>query len=249
VAHNNFSNKLNDFVADKRGFSIGELTAGTLIDIQTARTRYAMVVVDPAKSEVAMTGSRTEFMDPKLWILQGSSAGGSCMKMQWIGVGLTFAMNRLSDGGLMQSSPVETFDFRDDPAEAKRITDAAEAKRPQVMTSKEEAAYGKKVKEVIALFVEKHFPESERLRIMEFIANFKNTNAAGSVLGVLSQGLKHGKFERAFELLEADWKNQWQFQPPHLAGDPDLMPMNAHRWAALWTNLGVPTPGEEKRAQ
>jgi hypothetical protein len=246
VAHQNISRELNDFVADERGFSINKLTAGTLVDIQTGRTRYAIVVVHPAKSEVAMVGSRVEFAEPELWILQGSSRGGSCMKMQWIGVGLTFAMNRMSDGGLMESSPVKTFEFRDDPAEAKRITDAAEAKRPRIMTAKEEAEYKKKFAAVIETFIEKHFPEEHRERVREFAGRFKNGNAVGTVLGVLSQGLKYEKFELAFALLEADWQEQWQFQPDELAGDPDLMPLNARRWEALWANLGVPTPGEDQ---
>ena len=247
MTHPNLSPEINDQVEKGNtdsGFFVNKMEPGTMIHIVTRRTSYTLVVVNPAENEVAMISTQEGIEGPDLWSVMGSGWGGSLMKVGWIGLNAQMRMRRLS-GGLLESSSVRSFVVRDDPAEAKRIMEEAEAKRPRVMTEEEEKEYNRRFAAAVEELLVKEFDdEGVRNRAREMIGRFGNIPAKGAVAGVLYQAKKHGKLDLGFELLERDWRDQWDFQPPQIAGDPEFMPLNAHRWEALYRDLGVPLPSE-----
>jgi len=175
----------------------------------------------------------------------GAGWGGSVMQVGRIVVGAQMRMRRLS-GGTIETSPVKSFSVRDDPRRAKRIMDEAEARRPRVMTEAEEKEYDSKFAEIVEEIISKEFPGDKQAWIREMVGRFGNTPAKGTVLGVLSQAQKHGKMDEAMRLLERDWEKHWYYQPGYAAGDPEFMPLNAHRWDALYRELGIPKPSEDR---
>lgn len=93
--------------------------------------------------------------------------------------------------------------------------------------------------------IKDEFPCDKQEWIREMVGRFGNTAGKSVVLGVLHQAQKYGKMEEAVRLLERDWQEHWFFQPPYAAGDPEFMPLNAHRWDALYRELGVPLPSQD----
>ena len=150
---------------------------------------------------------------------------------------------RLS-GGLIETSGVKSLTLRDEPKEAKRIMREAESRRPQFMSKEETRQYETKFTEKVDELIAKEFPSDKQEWVREMVSRFGNMPAKGTVLGVLSQAQKYGKLEKARKILERDWEKDWQFQPPSVTGDPELMPLNAHRWDRLYAELGIPLPNK-----
>jgi hypothetical protein len=248
MAHPNLSPALNarlDSDNASNGFFVEDLSSGMMIDIVTGKTNYTVVVIDPVKREVAMISNRKQLEGPDIWRVMGSGWGGSMLKIGWIGVDMRMQMRRLA-GGLLESSAVRSFNIREDAAKAKRIIDEAEAKRPRLMTPEEVAEYDRKLAGAVEETIIAEFESEEvRDRAREMIGRFGNNSAKMCVTGVLSQGKKYDKLEQAFKLLERDWQAHWCWQPPSIAGDPEFMALNAHRWKALYQDLGVPSPAED----
>ncbi|OGI92336.1 hypothetical protein A2933_01230 [Candidatus Nomurabacteria bacterium RIFCSPLOWO2_01_FULL_46_18] len=228
------------------GFFVNRMEPGTMIHIVARSTSFTMVVVNPEKNEVAMTSTVEGIEGPDLWMVMGSGWGSSLMKVGWIGLDAQMRMRRLS-GGLLESATVSSFVVLDDPAEATRIMGEAEARRPRVMTEEEEEEYEQRFATAVEELLVREFDgEGVRNRAREMIGRFGNIPAKGAVAGVLCQAKKYEKLDLAFKLLEQDWVGQWYFQPPQVAGNPEFMPLNAHRWKALYRNLGVPLPSEDQ---
>ncbi len=244
--HPNLSPEINAVVqAGNNNPSINITTQqkGTMFDITSGHTKYTIVVVVPEKQEVAMITDNPNIKGTDIWYLMGAGWGGSMMKIGYIVIGAQMRMRRLS-GGLIETSPIKSFSLRDEPEEAKRIMDEAESRRPHVMTEEEERDYNAKFAEAIEKIIAKEFPSDKQEWIREMVGRFGNTPAKGVVLGILSQAQKHGKLDEAQRLLERDWEKNWCFQPPSVAGDPEIMPLNAHRWNALYNELGIPLPNQ-----
>jgi len=244
--HPNLSPELNAAIqaGDENRIDIKTQQRGMMFDVVTGHTKYTIVVVDPEKQEIAMVTDNPEIPGTDLWCLMGAGWGGSMMKIGFIVVGAQMRMRRLS-GGLIETSPVKSFSLRDEPEEAKRIIDKAESRRPQFMTEEEEREYDAQFAEAIERIIAKEFPVDKQEWIREMIGRFGNTSTKGVVLGVLSQAQKYGRFDKAQQLLERDWKRHWYYQPPQVAGDPEFMPLNAHRWDALYRELDIPLPSQD----
>lgn len=245
--HPNLSPALNAAVqagTDNPGIDIKTQARGTMFDVVSGHTKYTIVVVDPEKQEIAMVTDNHKISGTDLWYYMGAGWGGSMMKVGWIVVGAQMRMRRLS-GGAIETSPVKNFSLRNEPEEARRIMDEAESRRPQVMTEDQEHDQDAQFAEAAEEIIKGEFPPDQQGWIREMVGHFGNIPAKAVVLGVVSQAQKHGKLDKAKQLLERDWERDWRFQPPYAAGDPEFMPLNAHRWNALYHELGVPLPSQE----
>ena len=186
------------------GFFVNRMEPGTMIHIVARSASFTMVVVNPEENEVAMTSTVEGMEGPDLWMVMGSGWGGSLMKVGWIGLDAQMRMRRLS-GGLLESATVSSFVVLDDPVEATRIMEEAEARRPRVMTKEEEEEHNQRFATAVEELLVKEFDDKEvRNRAREMIGHFGNIPAKGTVVGVLCQAKKYEKLDLAFELLERD---------------------------------------------
>jgi hypothetical protein len=74
------------------GVALQSLKDGTVFSVITRHSSYRLVVVDPAQQRVLVTGGRL-FPERTELRLEGATAGGSLIKIGWIGVGLRFEMS------------------------------------------------------------------------------------------------------------------------------------------------------------
>jgi len=247
MPHPNLSPELNAAVQagdENPGINITVQKKGMMFCVITGNTKYTIVIVDPEKQEIAVKSTRPEIPGPDIYYYLGAGWGGSMMKIGCIVIGAQMRMRRLS-GGLIETSPVKGFVPRNDPTKAKRIMAEAESRRPQVMTEEEERDFEAKFEKVTEELIQKEFPSNEREWIRKMVGRFGNIPAKGTVLGVLSQAHKFGKLDEAQQLLERDFEKYWYYQPPSVAGDPEFMPLNAHRWNALYRELEIPFPNQD----
>lgn len=228
------------------GFFIKDLPRGTHVRLH-GNHYYDIVVLDPEKGEVALDTDNDAIPKEKLnqpYLLDGSDAGGSSLKLGFVGVGLRPRLRGLRDG-LLHISAVQEIEFLSDEEKAKQLMDRAEKHRPRIMTPEEQREYESNFGTVIKELVHKEFPEDEE-RVMEMMDRFGNRDAKLVLSGVFYQAKRYKKMDLAFKLLNEDWERDWQFQPPFMCGNPEFMPLNAARWDAFFARLGVPTPGQEE---
>ena len=69
------------------GLAIESLDSGTAIEVRTRHSRYRLVLLDPASGRALVSGG-TVFPEPCEVRSEGATAGGSVLKLGWIGVGL-----------------------------------------------------------------------------------------------------------------------------------------------------------------
>jgi hypothetical protein len=216
-----------------------------MFEIVTKDVTCKVVVVDPKAQEIAMTTTHPQVPGPDLWYCMGANWGGSTIKVGCIVVGARIQMRRLA-GGLISTTSVESISVCDTPDEAQRMMDEAESKRPSFMTSDEQAEYEKEVGATIEKIIAEEFPADKQSEIRRIGVLFGNVPAKMVVMGLLSQAQKYSKLEEALDRLKKDWERDWVYQPPHVTGDPEFMPLNAHRWDAAFKALGLPRPGDEE---
>ena len=93
------------------GVDLHELAAGTLIRLLTQNSEYRIVLLDPEAGRVQVEGGRY-FRTPTEAVLNGSSCGGSMLRMGWIGVGLQVELDyplQPDQFVTVVTSPVEGF--------------------------------------------------------------------------------------------------------------------------------------------
>jgi hypothetical protein len=74
------------------GVDLQSLEAGTVLNVITRHSHYRLVVLDPLRQRVIVTGGRP-FPEPKEVRCEGATAGGTVLKVGWIGVGLRLEMS------------------------------------------------------------------------------------------------------------------------------------------------------------
>lgn len=74
------------------GVALQSFEAGAVLNVTTRHSNYRVVVVDPVQRRVLVTGGRL-FPESIEVRLEGATAGGSLVKVGWIGVGLRFEMS------------------------------------------------------------------------------------------------------------------------------------------------------------
>lgn len=74
------------------GVMLDSLDAGMTVTVETLNSRYRFVVIDGQQLHVLATGG-SRFPDPTDVHVEGATAGGSSLKIGWIGVGLRLEMS------------------------------------------------------------------------------------------------------------------------------------------------------------
>ena len=74
------------------GVALQSLEAGTVLEVITRHSHYRLVILDPARNSVLVTGGRL-FPESSEVRCEGATAGGSVLKAGWIGVGLRLEMS------------------------------------------------------------------------------------------------------------------------------------------------------------
>ena len=87
------------------GIALHSLPAGTAMTVCTRNSRYRFVVLDPAERRVIMSGSST-VPEPREGRLEGTTAGGSALRLGWIGIG--FRLELSVDDRRITTSPVSS---------------------------------------------------------------------------------------------------------------------------------------------
>lgn len=247
MGHPHLSPELNAIVErsqQSNGFFVKDLPVGIMITITANKFECTIVVVKPENNEVALISNDERVSGPDIWIVRGSNFGGSGMKVGWIGTDGKMIMNRLA-GGQMTSHPVNKWEIRDDPAEAKRIADEAEAKRPKEMTPEEEAEHDRKIDAAIEKLVVEKFDQSVQARVRTLVNFFENGPGKIAAISLLLYAKEQDKLDRAIELLQRDCDDDWEYKPPSVRGDPGFLPLYAQKWENLYAELGLPLPNKK----
>jgi hypothetical protein len=95
------------------GVALESLTAGTVLDVQTRHNHYRLVVLDPAQRQVRIRGG-SAFPESTDVRVAGATAGGSALKLGWIGEGLRLELS--TDLGPVTTSTVESVTVDDEMA-------------------------------------------------------------------------------------------------------------------------------------
>jgi hypothetical protein len=74
------------------GLALQSLDAGTVLNVITRHSSYRVVVVDPVQQRVLVTGGRL-FPERTEVRVEGATAGGSVLKIGWIGTGLRLELS------------------------------------------------------------------------------------------------------------------------------------------------------------
>ena len=74
------------------GVALQSLEAGTVLNVITRHSGYRVVVLDPVRRRVLVTGGRL-FPERTEVRFEGATAGGSVLKIGWIGTGLRLEMS------------------------------------------------------------------------------------------------------------------------------------------------------------
>ena len=74
------------------GVALQSLEAGTVLSVITQHSTYRVVVLDPVQQRLLVTGGRL-FPERTEVRLEGATAGGSLLKIGWIGTGLRLEMS------------------------------------------------------------------------------------------------------------------------------------------------------------
>ena len=74
------------------GLAVQSLEAGTVLTVDTCHNRYRLVVLSVVEQRALVTGG-SFFPEPIAVRIEGATAGGSALKMGWIGVGLRLELS------------------------------------------------------------------------------------------------------------------------------------------------------------
>lgn len=74
------------------GIAIESLEAGTVLTVHTRHSRYRVVVLDGARQRALVAGGSV-FPERTAVRIEGATAGGSALKIGWIGVGLRLELS------------------------------------------------------------------------------------------------------------------------------------------------------------
>ena len=99
-----------DAVSQSDGVALGDLDPITALRVQTENTLYEITVARPSCAMLLVRGGR---FFPKATEVRfgGSSYGGSCLKLEWFGVGLHMEFHY--DGSWIVTSPIRSLEVLD----------------------------------------------------------------------------------------------------------------------------------------
>ena len=217
--HPNLSPEINDWikhVSENEGFAIKDRKAGEMF---TATTRsgsvYTFVVINPELQEVALVSPdnrQLSLREPKLYMIDGATAGGSMTRIGWVGVGSYLRLYPLC-GGILTITPIQFLTFRQDLVKIKEITEKAEAKRPKMVTEKEVA----EIEEKIRSDARNIFPPEEAEQAINLLSHFCLSGQDMFMRYFLAAHEK-GKLPGALKTAAKQMGEHWGYRAPEIRG-------------------------------
>ncbi len=140
----------------------------------------------------------------------------------------------LASGGVMTTTPVKNFKIIEDEARIENLRIAAEEYEQRETITPEE--FDKILEDLIA----KNFSKEEQARVQQFVDQFCS-EGKGVMLGILDRAREAGKLDEAFQILEEDFREHWNYRPPPFRGsfvtEQDVYYVNR-----AYQKLGLPLP-------
>ncbi len=90
------------------GVRLGSLEALTTLRVRTNRSTYRIMVLDPSEGKILIQGGK-HFVEPVEACLNGSSLGGSSLKLDWVGQRMRMEISR--GGRPIVTSPVRSIEI------------------------------------------------------------------------------------------------------------------------------------------
>ncbi len=90
------------------GVRLADLEALTTIRVRTSRSTYRIMVLDPSEGRILIQGGK-HFVEPVEACLNGSSLGGSSLKLDWVGQRMRMEISR--GGRPIVTSPVRSIEI------------------------------------------------------------------------------------------------------------------------------------------
>lgn len=236
--------KLQKFVDDleaNRGFDIKWLTRGTAFHLVTRHHTYTAIIADAEKNEVVLYCSeREEIKAPRVFLLQGSTAGGSVVRINWIGIGARLRFS-IPEGGMALLSTLENIEFIESSAETERLLTEAEARKLQPATPEKLETARKEMWKWIAEKLAG--PDYEECR--KLIENFCFPNGQAIIASLLVTAREHGKLSEAIARVKRDYEKHWHYRPPEIRGE-FITPSDVACLETAYRDLELPLPQEKK---
>lgn len=217
------------------GVFLQEIPNGHIVEVHTGNSVYTIAVIDKEKNKVAMQGNGKHLQQPTVSYLQGSTFGGSLIKVGWIGVGMHLEA-QLAGGGVLTTSVIQTVEIKKDAKKAKELMEKSLATAPKEATREE-------ARSAIQKFIEDKFPVALKPEVAQIIETF-SINGQIAIVTLLETALWHEKFEAAKQLIFKFWQEHWSYQAPEIRGDHLFSPANAHYLERAYRELELPLPSE-----
>ncbi len=109
------------------GVFLKDIPEGSVVVAKTANHTYTIAVIDAEKGVVAVESNGNYFRTPEVCCLNGSTFGGSMIKVRWIGEGMHLEFG-LGGKRIMTTSAVTEFTVKNDPERAIRLIETAKRK-------------------------------------------------------------------------------------------------------------------------
>ena len=90
------------------GVKLASLEALTTLRVRTNRSTYRIMVLDPSEGKILIQGGK-HFVEPVEACLNGSSLGGSSLKIDWVGQRMRMEISR--GGRPIVTSPVRSIEI------------------------------------------------------------------------------------------------------------------------------------------
>lgn len=218
------------------GVFLQDIPNGHIVEVHTRNSVYVIAVIDKEKGKVAIQGNGKHLQQPTVGYLQGSTFGGSMLKVGWIGIGMHLEV-QLARGGFLTTSVMQTVEIKKDAKKAKALTEKALATAPKEVTREE-------ARRAIQKFIEDKFPAVLKPEVAQIIKAF-STNGQIAIVTFLETALWREKFEAAKQFIAKFWQEHWSYQAPEIRGDPLFSPANAHYLERAYRELELPLPSED----
>ncbi len=198
------------------GFFLKDRKAGEVFEVETSSgSVYTFVVDNPEKGEVAISSEAHEELRKPTWFsLQGSTMGGSAVRLGWIGLGLRVRLHSLTGDGLALLSETKSIRWLEGEV-ADKARAAAEETRPREPTEAEVA----ETMSIYRKFLDELPWGKHEERAKKLIGEFSFPSGQVVIATILNLAMEAGKIEQAFSIVERDLEEHWSYRPPQFRGE------------------------------
>ena len=108
------------------GIWLKDVEPDQLIEVYTQKSIYRLALVDKVKHLVAVNSTGAHIDKPEICILNGSTFGGSMIRLGWIGIGMNLEFHRRRKvRPILTTSAVKTIKVKKDSKAAQELIEKA----------------------------------------------------------------------------------------------------------------------------